>query len=45
MSWAHDNPPRKSWSKRQRLLLGEPERIFRTEGFAHLSVGKMAARL
>lgn len=37
--------PRRPWPKRQGLLLDELERVFREEGFAHLSVGEMASRL
>lgn len=37
--------PRRTWSDRERVLLDELERIFFAEGFAHLNVADLAARL
>src|SRR6266568_1634749 len=37
--------PRRPWSERERALLDELERIFFAEGFAHLSMADLAARL
>jgi AcrR family transcriptional regulator len=37
--------PRRRWSDRERLLLDELERMFFAEGFAHLGVADLAARL
>jgi AcrR family transcriptional regulator len=37
--------PRRPWSDRERDLLDELERIFFAEGFAHLSVANLTARL
>jgi AcrR family transcriptional regulator len=37
--------PRRPWSDRERVLLDELERIFFAEGFAHLNVADLAARL
>jgi AcrR family transcriptional regulator len=37
--------PRRRWSDRERQLLDELERMFFAEGFAHLNVADLAARL
>jgi AcrR family transcriptional regulator len=37
--------PRRAWSDREQVLLDELERIFFAEGFAHLNVADLAARL
>lgn len=45
MSVGSRRGPRRPWSERERALLDELERIFFAEGFAHLSIADLAARL